>query len=293
MTDGLDLSALAAEVGPVEAGPIAGAGLGTRGGTVDGVRQVRAPAGVVDLQPAEMTVTCGAGTAVDLLAAELAVHGQEVALPAGGTVGGAVAVGASDVLRLGRGPVRDTVLQVRYVSAAGEVVTAGGPTVKNVSGFDLCRVLVGSRGTLGVLGEVTLRTRPVPECRRWFTSDRPPDELLAALYRPSSLLWDGELTWVCLEGHEVDVSSQATSWALAGVDGPPELPRQHRWSIPASAVAGLAGTGAFVAEVGVGVVHHASQPPPERTPDPVREALAARVKSALDPTGRLHPGVVV
>jgi FAD/FMN-containing dehydrogenase len=59
--------------------------------------------------------------------------------PDGGTIGGALAVGHSGIRRLGWGPVRDTVLQVRYVSAAGEVVKAGGPTVKNVSGFDLCR----------------------------------------------------------------------------------------------------------------------------------------------------------
>ena len=81
--------------------------------------------------------------------------------------------GRSGIRRLGDGPVRDAVLQVRYVSAAGEVVKAGGPTVKNVSGFDLCRLLVGSRGTLGFIGDVILRTRPraplravVPRCAR-------------------------------------------------------------------------------------------------------------------------------
>ena len=116
----------------------------------------------------EMTVWCGAGTPVDEVDAALAEHGQASRSRRLGTVGGALAVGHSDIRRLGYGPVRDVLLQARYVSAAGEVVKAGGPTVKNVSGFDLCRLLVGSRGTLGFLGEVILRTRPRPIHEQWF-----------------------------------------------------------------------------------------------------------------------------
>ena len=109
-------------------------------------------------------MSCGAGTPVAEVDAALAEHGQRVAIPPTGTVGGALAVGRSGIRRLGDGPIRDAVLQVRYVSAAGEIVKAGGPTVKNVSGFDLCRLLVGSRGTLGFLGDVILRTRPLARC---------------------------------------------------------------------------------------------------------------------------------
>jgi len=154
----IDLSSFASEVGTD--GPITISGLGTRGGAVDGVRCVHAPTGIEWVQPDEMIVCCGAGTPVDELVAAIAEHRQTVVLPAGGTVGGALAVGRSDHRRLGYGPVRDTLLQARYVSAAGEVVKAGGPTVKNVSGFDLCRLLVGSQGTLGFIGEVIVRTRP-------------------------------------------------------------------------------------------------------------------------------------
>ena len=119
-----------------------------------------APVGIESIQAEEMTVSCGAGTPVAELDDALAAHGQCVAVPPTGTVGGALAVGQSGIRRLGYGPVRDVLLQTRYVSAAGEVVKAGGPTVKNVSGFDLCRLLVGSRGTLGFLGDVIMRTRP-------------------------------------------------------------------------------------------------------------------------------------
>lgn len=113
----IDLTEFAEQVGAE--GPVTIAGLGTRGGAVRGVREVRAPSGLDFVQPDEMTVCCGAATPVDELVEALAVHGQTVALPVGGTVGGALAVGRSDVRRLGYGPVRDALLQARFVSASG------------------------------------------------------------------------------------------------------------------------------------------------------------------------------
>ena len=144
-----------------------------------GARVVGAPSGIDWIQPAEMTVSCGAGTMVAELDDALA-RPRAVASPSrrAGTVGGALAVGRSGIRRLGYGPVRDAVLQVRYVSAAGEVVKAGGPTVKNVSGFDVCRLLVGSRGTLGFLGDVILRTRPRARHEQWFSGPIDPVEAL-------------------------------------------------------------------------------------------------------------------
>ena len=137
----MDLAEFADEVG--SDGPVAIAGLSTRGGPVDGVRVVMAPTGIDWVSPEEMTVQCGAGVPVEELDDALAEHGQSVAIPPTGTVGGALAVGRSGIRRLGYGPIRDSVLQARYVNAQGSVVKAGGPTVKNVSGFDLCRLLVG------------------------------------------------------------------------------------------------------------------------------------------------------
>jgi glycolate oxidase FAD binding subunit len=172
------------------------------------------------------------------------------------------------------------------------VVKAGGPTVKNVSGFDLCRLLVGSRGTLGFLADVILRTRPLPVDERWYTSERDPWELLTALYRPTSMLWDGRTTWVLLDGHADDIVAQVQLGALTLADGPPELPA-HRWSMPPSELRTLAdGDGPFVAEIGVGVVHH-SQPAPARVVDPTVRSLHDRIKHEFDPTGRLNPGVDV
>ena len=291
------LDTFAEEVGAE--GPIVAVGGRTQfdvGGPVDAnAREVRAPSGIVEHVAAEMTARVRAGTTVAELDDALGVHGQCVALPAweGATVGGVVAVGHSGLRRLGWGPVRDAVLEVRYVSAEGRLVKGGGPTVKNVSGYDLPRLFVGSLGTLGVIAEVVLRTRPVPTCERWFTAEGvDPFELARRLYRVASVLWDGTTTWTLLEGHRTDVADQARAFELRGIDasaGPP-LPK-HRWSVPPSELAALLddGNGPFVAEVGVGVVHR-TVPQPSRAVDPTIAALSERVKQAFDPTGRLAPG---
>ncbi len=287
----MDLSAFAEAVGEHDLVGIVGGG--TRGAAPGG-RQVRAPGEIAEYQPEEMTVRCGAGTPVEELMAELAGHGQEVALPAGGTAGGALAVGRSDVLRLGRGPVREALLQARFISASGEVVKAGGPTVKNVSGYDLCRLLVGSWGTLGFLGEVILRTRPVPAARVWVGGEADPFALLARLHRPQSVLWDGRRVWVCLAGHPTDVADQARLAELPEVDGPPRLPTGGRASMAPSALRDLPTTalGRFVAEIGVGVVH-LDQPMSRPAPPASVVELHRRIKSLFDPAGRLNPGVDV
>ena len=265
----------------------------------DDVHLVRAPIGVVEHVPAEMTVRVGAGTTVADLHAALAEAGQTTVLPGasvpGATVGGVLAVGRDGVGRLGRGRLRDALLEARYVSAEGRVVKAGGPTVKNVSGYDLCRLLVGSLGTLGLVGEVVLRTRPVPPCSRWFAGEGVDlAAVRAALYRPAAILWDGATTWVWLEGHEADVDAEGAVLAglgLAPVDAPPALP-PHRVALGAEGLSGLAPPGpdrAFVAEVGVGVAHVVEPAPAPELPAPVAD-LARRIKGALDPTGRLNPG---
>lgn len=316
MTVGADrVAAFAAEVGPPDAGPVVAVGGRTQwdvGGPVDpgvGAREVRPPAGLVSVEAADMTVRVHAGTTVADLDAALAEVGQCVALPAwpGATVGGVLAVGRSGLRRLGWGPVRDTLLQVRAVSAEGAVVTAGGPTVKNVSGFDLCRLLAGSLGTLGLIAEVVLRTRPLPVAERWLAGDADPFALVRTLHRPAAVLWDGTTTWVLLDGHPADVEAEAARAGLADAAGPPDLP-PHRWSLRPTELAGLAprpgaaagerradagsgggDTGRFVAEVGVGVVHAAEQPP-ARTASPEVAQLHRRIKHLFDPTGRLAPG---
>lgn len=286
------LTAFAEEVGTPCRGPVCVVGGRTQwdiGGSVArGAREVRAPQGVVSFEPAEMTVRVRAATTVADLDDGLAEAGQTVAMPSwpGATVGGVLAVGHSGVFRLGYGPVRDTLLEARVVTAEGRLVKAGGPTVKNVSGYDLCRLLVGSLGTLGFVAEVVLRTRPLPANSRWFAGPADPFALHRQLHRPTALLWDGTTTWLCLEGHPDDVESEADQAELDPVDGPPPLPG-HRRSLQPDELRGLQGR--FVAEVGVGVVH-VPDPVPSPPLDPPVAELHCRVKAAFDPTGRLNPG---
>jgi FAD/FMN-containing dehydrogenase len=286
----VDLGEFAEEVGTD--GPVTIAGLSTRGGPVEGVRVVMAPAGIDWVQPEEMTVQCGAGVPLDALDEALAEHGQAVAIPPTGTVGGALAVGRSGIRRLGYGPIRDTVLQARYVSCDGTVVKAGGPTVKNVSGFDLCRLLVGSRGTIGFIGEVILRTRPRATFEQWYVAHTDPFDLFPKLYRPTSVLWDGTSVWVLLEGHRDDVVAQAAALGLRDADPPDDLPEGGRWSVAPATLPSLRGSGRFVAEIGIGVVHHES-PAPHVAVDPTIVELHRRIKHEFDPRGRLNPGVDV
>jgi len=286
----LTLDEFAAQVGAD--GPVTITGSGTRGGGVPDVRPVSAPAGIERVDAAEMVVECGAATPVGELLAALAEAGQTVSLPSGGSVGGALAVGHSAVTRLGHGAMRDVLLQTRYVSAAGKLTKAGGPTVKNVSGFDLCRLFVGASGTLGFFGDVILRTRPLPRHSGWYTSRRDPSELLRDVYRPVALLWDGDVTHIRLDGDDADLRAAVERFALDEVEGPPQLPGPHRWSVaPSEAMAAAQSVGgSFVVELGVGVVHH-SGPAERDVPDAATRGLHDRIKQQFDPTGRLNPGV--
>jgi FAD/FMN-containing dehydrogenase len=266
-------------------------------------REVRAPSGIVEYAPAEMVVRVRAGTTVAELDAALAAHGQLVPLdpvsPAVATVGGVLAVGRSGLRRLRYGPVRDVLLEATVALADGTVVKAGAPVVKNVTGYDLCRLFVGSLGTLGFLVECVLRCQPRPAVSRWLRSSGGAAGAAAAdafearrrLFRPSSILWDGSTTWVLLEGRAADVDAECA--ALGGrweeVGGPPALPPDGGWeSLAPSALRSLSGS--FVAEVGVGTVHRWDAVAATRPVDPSTLALQQRVKAAFDPDGRMNPG---
>lgn len=300
-TDDPVLHGFAEEIGAE--GPVAVVGGRTRwelGGTSPaGTRLVAAPAGIVAYAPSEMTVQVRAGTTVAALAAELAERGQRVALPdRGGTVGGAVAVGENPEDVLGRGRLRDAVLQVRYVSAEGRLVTGGGPVVKNVTGYNLPKVMTGSLGTLGLLAEFVLRTNPVPEATRWLVaSGVDPRVVFDSLHAVGEVLWDGDTVWVRLEGHGRDLDDETRMLAgIAGfteVDGPPSRP-PHRWSLtPSAALERPTGAeGRVLVSVGVGLAW-CDTPAPVRSVDPAVAAVAARLKSGFDPGGRLNPGRTV
>ncbi|HEX6395534.1 MAG TPA: FAD-binding protein [Acidimicrobiales bacterium] len=300
------LERFASEVG--DYGPVCCVGGRTQwdvGGPVSsGTREVTAPAGVVAHEPAEMILRVRAGTRLEDLSAVVGEGGQRVALEgaADATVGGVISVGRSGVRRLGWGPLRDAVLEVTAVSSRGELIRTGAPLVKNVTGFDLCRLLTGSLGTLAFVAEVVLRCLPLPEVERWYVAEgADPFEVYRKLYRPLSILWDGRRTWVGLAGFEVDVEEQARGTLgemFSLVDGPPSLPGPGRRSLAPASLRSLpsvvADAGAWLAEVGVGVVH-CDSPAGDRLrcedgPSQSVVELHRRIKENFDPAGRLNPG---
>ncbi len=298
------------------------------GNPPDAGTEVHVPSGVISYDPAELTVTAGAGLTVGELDQVLAESGQECPLDPGSeraTLGGTLAAGLSGPRRLRHGPLRDRLLEVRFLAADGREVKGGGPTVKNVTGYDLPRLLVGSLGTIGVITRVTLRCQPRPRATQWAATVDDPFVTRRRLFRPSCIAWDGRATRVLLEGHPDDIAAEQEAAGLEPVDAGPVWPagphrgrasvrpdRLHELGI---ALDGLGGVD-WLAEVGVGTVHVGVE-----EPDLLVAARAAaagvggwllreqgapgvdgfgrslpnagitrRVRDAFDPTGKLSPG---
>ncbi|HEX5950443.1 MAG TPA: FAD-binding protein [Actinomycetota bacterium] len=171
---------------------------------------------LVAYEPAEMVVIVEAGMRVGELGRILAEGGQEWPsdAPDDSTVGGAIAADAQSPRRLRVGRIADTVLQARFVTGDGRLATSGARTVKNATGYDLHRVLVGSLGTLGVLVQVALKARPLPEARRTLHAPGPietGEALLRAVPGPAGIVaTPGEIE-VRLEGWRDEVEEQTAA----------------------------------------------------------------------------------
>ena len=150
---------------PAGAGSWLGAGGWTGGGGVV-VSTARLDA-VLHYEPADLTLTAGAGLGWRKLAAVLEPNGQWLPVDgpgAGvGTLGGVAACGGAGPLKARYGAVRDNVLGLEVVTGDGRVLRIGGRVVKNVAGYDLVRLFTGSRGSLGVITRVSVRLFPRPE----------------------------------------------------------------------------------------------------------------------------------
>lgn len=176
--------------------------------------------GIVDYEPSELVLTTRAGTPLAEIENLLASHGQMLAFEpprfgAADTLGGCIVTGLSGPRRMAAGGVADFVLGTRLLNAAGEVLRFGGTVIKNVAGYDVSRLLVGSLGVLGVLTEVSLKVMPVPRCEatRVFALDEAaalqqclvwralPLPISATAWMPEAQGTQGYL-WVRLSGSE-------------------------------------------------------------------------------------------
>ena len=131
--------------------------------------------GVTLCEPQELVLSAKAGTPLAEIEALLAENGQELAFepldygpllggsPGGGSIGGALAANLSGPRRIKAGAARDHFLGAVAVSGRGETFKSGGRVVKNVTGYDLCKLLAGSWGTLAAMTEVTVKTLPRAE----------------------------------------------------------------------------------------------------------------------------------
>ena len=150
---------------PVGGGTMLGLGLPpSRPGWAVDVRPLNR---IVDYPARDMTVTVQAGVSVAELRRVLAAENQRLPVDVPhadrATLGGALAANVSGPRRYGFGTLRDYVLGITTVNDEGQEVKAGGRVVKNVAGYDLCKLHVGALGTLGAIVQVTLKVRPIPE----------------------------------------------------------------------------------------------------------------------------------
>jgi glycolate oxidase FAD binding subunit len=155
--------------------PLAIEGAGSKRGMLRPVQaahtlSTRALTGITLYKPAELVISARAGTPIAEIEAALAEKGQQIISepPAplgvgGATLGGIVATNLSGPRRIAWGSMRDHVLGIRAVKGDGEVFRSGGRVLKNVTGLDLCKLLSGSHGTLGVLTEITFKVLPAAE----------------------------------------------------------------------------------------------------------------------------------
>lgn len=156
-------------------GPLAIRGGGTRGFACEGEPvETTGLHGVNLYEPGALTLVTGAGTPVAEIETILAEKGQRLAfepmdhralLETSGepTIGGIAAANVSGPRRLQAGAARDHMLGVRFVTGSGEIVKNGGRVMKNVTGYDLVKLMAGSHGTLGVLTEVSLKVQAIPQ----------------------------------------------------------------------------------------------------------------------------------
>lgn len=289
---------------------------------------------IVDWQVADLTVVVGAGVGVGDLETELATHNQTSLLPTehpNRTVGGLIAEGESGLLRLRHGPTRDRVLEVTMATGYGQVVKGGGRLVKNVTGYDLPRLVTGSHGALGWVSQVCLKLWPMPQTRRAVRIEDP-GAALTTLYRPGAILETESGSLAFLEGSESDVAAQmAAVGATQDADLPTPIDSDCRLSVRVPArllpstldrVRSL-GPDRFVAQHGVGMIEAGWEDLSEdalgdlrttvaadggavvvRSPDPrwasvdrwgmtpSTFAIQRRLKELFDPVNVCNPGVL-
>ena len=165
---------------------------------------------ILELTPADMTVTVEVGLTLGALQTELAKHRQWLPIDPPNaertTIHDVLAMDLSGPQRFGYGTIREHLIGMKVALADGRVIKSGGKVVKNVAGYDLAKLFIGARGSLGTIVEATFKLRPLPEVERMVgrhtaSLDELRDSLRAVL--------SSELTPMILDGQRGQVESLA------------------------------------------------------------------------------------
>lgn len=192
---------------------------------------------IVEWEPRDLTACIQAGATLDSVSAALAEQGQQIAIDAPAadraTIGGLIATNTSGPRRWLYGGWRDQIIGMQMALPSGDVIKSGGRVVKNVQGYDLAKLFIGSLGTLGMITQANVKLTPLPASRRIlafrgdlaqvsaFTehvSDAPVrvsalDLLDAAAAQRCGLAGGGCVALVLIEGPEATVDGQTLSLA--------------------------------------------------------------------------------
>ena len=165
---------------------------------------------VLEHNPADMTVTVETGLTLAALQERLAQRGQWLPIdppnPETATIADILNSNASGPHRFGYGTIREHLLGLTVALADGRLIHSGGKVVKNVAGYDLCKLFVGSRGSLGVLVEATFKLRPLPESQQIVGARC---ESLCQAAAMIEAIHDSELTPVVLDLHNLTSATRS------------------------------------------------------------------------------------
>jgi FAD/FMN-containing dehydrogenase len=265
---------------------------------------------LVEHKPEDMTATVEAGMTLARFQEQLRRAGQWLPIDPPNTqtltVGDLLAENWSGPRRYGYGTVRDYLIGIKVAMANGEIIKAGGKVVKNVAGYDLCKLFVGAKHSLGIIVEATFKLRPLPEAEVVLESSVRTVDALNSLARTlldsaiEPMIADvhnlrGDLALVAgFAGshedvaHQVALARKIAPWkeTLTTYDEEFRKPTStiHRLSVLPSETAKTLGElegAAFVARFGNGIIYHTGEARADRVLPNAN--LAERLKKAYDP----------